>query len=561
MTARQEWIRIQRRLVEELKDSLYDTAGRHDPVLDRYYREYQQEFSNGYDRVASRDEIVQRIMRASVAYFGDFHSLKSAQDGILGLLEAAAERGRRIIFCVEMLHTKHQEHTDDYLRGEIDDEQLLWRVQWDENWGFSWPSWKRFLSFAIRRKEPLFGLNMHSDAHNALYLRDDYAARLVATLTRLYPRHLIAVVYGDLHMAQEHLPAAVNRELAEAGVKRRSVTVYQNSETLYWTLVNEQREAVVDYLKLRNDVYVLMNATPLVKFQSFEMWQHNRTANLNYQPDEINLYHEQNLFDRVHDYVDTIADFLGVELEEPAGFTVHTSVDLGLLDYLTATGRYSRDDTKALKSYAEMADSAYFERARVLYIGRSTVADVAEAAGRYILAQFRPAANEAVAERDEFYARCLVEALAFFCSKVIDPRRAPYSEREWKLVLTHYGRRRKLERIQRLDLNTAKAFLRHKEFEHRVLKSNSRTGAPRSLYSLEIDRHVALTRALGRDLGQRMYAGVSREVITRDLIREVMQDPVHERDVAVKRYFELLELLKDLEDTHPRREVNIKDEE
>jgi hypothetical protein len=544
MTARAEWIEIQKRLVDELKDSLYDKAHRKDSVLDTYYEEYQREFKDGFERVASRDEIVQRLMRTDIAYFGDFHSLVSAQTAMISLLRSAAQRGRKLILCVEMVHSKDQGHTQDYLDKETDDEQFLWRVKWDEKWGFSWKSWQRFFALANEYNAPLFGINYDARGPNALHDRDDHAAELIAALTRLYPRHLVAVVYGDLHMAEGHLPAAVQGLLYDTKVKRRAVRIYQNSETLYWKLVDKHLDSVVDYLKIRNDVYAIMNATPLVKFQSFAEWQHHRTANLNYEPDEIDLYHEQNLLDQVHQYIKTISDFLGIELEDTANFTIYTSSDHDLLANLVRRNVYTSAEMNALKDYAEMAESAYFERARVLYLGHVSVSNAAEAAGRYILSQVRPASDQPIDSRDEFYARCMVEAVAFFCSKVIDPRRAPRTGAGWQGVLDRFGTRRKLARPDRLDVQTAKSFLRHREYEQKVLETGRRNGAPRSLYTLPTDQHVALTRAIGRVLGQRLYDGVSHGDISRSQVREVMQDPIRVPGLSQRRYFELLELLK-----------------
>lgn len=196
----------------------------------------------------------------------------------------------------------------------------------------------------------------------------------------------------------------------------------------------------------------------------------------------------------------------------------------------------------ALKAYIEMAESAFFERARILYLGNFTVANAGEAAGRFILAEMRPASDEPLESRDEFYARCMIEALAFFCSKIIDPRRAARLEADWRTELERYGRRRKLGAIKRLDVLTARSFIRHKEYERRVLASDSLAGAPRKLYTLPTDQHVALTRALGRALGERLYAALGDEAITRETIVQAMQDPLREANRSRDRYFELLRL-------------------
>ena len=548
---REELIVIQKRLVEELKENIYDTVGRREPALDRYYREYQGEFKQGFERVSSRDEIIQRLMRTDIAYFGDYHTLRSSQTAVLDLLQGAAERGRKVVLALEMLHAADKNHAHDFIEGDIDEETFKWRIKWDQNWGFPWRSYKRLFDFSRRYEAPLFGVNINADyAEGGLLYRDRFAADLVSALTHLYPERLIAVVYGDLHLATTHLPQEVDNRLEIYKAKRRSLRVYQNSETVYWQLVSQRLEHVVDYVKLKRDAYVVMNATPLVKFQSYANWQHKRTVTLNDDDHsgDIDLFLDNAIVEQVHQYVVTIATFMGITLEETANFEVYTAADLDLLSNLVRRGIYTADEMNLLRDYMAMAESAFFERARVLYIGNFTVANAAEAAGRYILAELRPSGNEPVDERDEFYGRCMVEALAFFCSKIIDPRRHARNADEWTTVVAKFGRRRKLGRIHQLDLATARGFLNHRSYEDRVLTSGRFQGAPRSLFSLPTDQHVAVTRALGRALGDRLYGALDNGV-SRGLIREAMHDSLREAGLARNRYFQLLDLSREAKTT------------
>ena len=542
-TAREELIVLQKQLVEELKENIYDTVGRRGNALDRYYRDYRREFKQGYERLSSRDEIIQRLMRANIAYFGDYHTLRSAQSSVLDLLQGAAERGRKVVLALEMLHAADKHHAQDYLDGEIDDEAFRWRVKWDRSWGFPWASYKRYFAFAKRYGAHVFGVNINADNREGdLPYRDEFAANLVSSLTHLYPERLVAVVYGDLHLAGNHLPAAVQSRLDNYATKRRVVTVFQNSETLYWSLVRQRLEHVVDYIKMRRDVYVVMNATPLVKFQSFANWQNRRQELVWEGSDEIDLQAELALLDQVHHYVETIVDYLDIELEDTANFELYSTADLDFLSDMVLRGTYSADEMEALKDYIGMTESAFFERARVLYIGNFTVANAAEGAARYVLSERRPASDEPVEAKDDFYARCMVEALAFFCSKIIDPRRHARGSEDWRAILNKYGRRRKLGRIQRLDVQCARGYLKHKEYEAGVAESGSLSGVPRKLFGLPTDQHVMLTRALGRELGDRLYDGIGTGDVTKELIRDAISDDIRRPDVARNRYFELLGL-------------------
>jgi hypothetical protein len=542
-TERAELITLQKRLVEELKENIYNTVGRNDSALDRYYRDYQRQFKHGYERLSSRSEIVERLMRANIAYFGDFHTLRSAQSAVLDLLQGAVERGRKVVLALEMLHAADKQEAQEFMDGETDDETFRWRVKWDEKWGFPWASYKRFFAFAKTHDAPLFGININADDREGdLNYRDHYSADLISSLTQLYPERLIAVVYGDLHLAQNHLPHAVDTRLAKYGAKRRTVTIYQNSESLYWKLVEERLEHVVDYIKMTRDQYVVMNATPLVKFQSYANWQDQRQE-LIWEHDALDLRTDTGLLEQVHHYVQTICTYLDIKLEEDANFEVYTASDLDLLEDLVKRGVYTSTEMAALKDYLAMTDSAFFERARVLYVANLTVANAAEGAARYVLSEVRPVSNAPVVARDEFYARCMVEALAFFCSKIIDPRRHARNADDWDNILKDFGRKRKLDRIRQLDVATAKGFVLHRQYERKVLETGNQQGAPRSLFGLPTDRHVALTRALGRALGDRLYSTLESG-ISKQIIREAFFDELRKPDKSRNRYFQLLKLTR-----------------
>jgi hypothetical protein len=543
-TSRQELIAIQKRLVEELKETIYQHVGRNDPVLDRYYRDYQAEFKPGFERPASRGEVVLQLSRANLAYFGDYHTLRSSQTAVLELLEETlVVHGKPLVLCVEMLRARDNAVAHDYVAGRFDAPEFRKRVRWTRSWNFPWQSWGRFFDFAKVTGTPLFGVNIDADDRpDGLHWRDEYAASLVAALTQLYPQRLVAVVYGDLHMARGHLPGAVDRRLSEFGLRRRAVRVYQNSETVHWLLVERGQETVVDFVKLQRDVYCMMNATPLVKFQSFLNWQH-RASELVFEGSaatDADLM-EELLLDQVRGFVRTICEFLGITLEDPDNFELYTTQNLDFLDDLVARGHYTQPEIKALKEYIAMAESAYFARARVLYLGNFSVADAAEAAARFILAEMRPPSTDPVAERDDFYARCMVEALAFFCSKIVDHRRVARDAGDWRQVVRAFGKRKTLGAVQKKDLAVARAFLRHKNYERRVLKTGDYAGAP-PLFGLEDRLHVAVTRALGRALGEHMYEAVSNEKISRELVREAMKDDVRKPDQCRNRYFQFLRL-------------------
>ncbi len=547
-TSRQELIAIQKRLVEELKETIYQHVGRNDRVLDRYYRDYQQEFRQGFERPASRREILLQLSRANVAFFGDYHTLRSSQTTVLELLaDLRSQHHKQPVLALEMLRAADNHHAQRFLAGRVDAAEFRRLVHWTRSWNFPWQSWGRFFDFARAAGAPLFGINASLDGKKGeLARRDEFAADLIAALAQLYPDRLIAVVYGDLHMAHDHLPAQVAMRLAETGGHQRTVTLYQNSETVHWNLVEKGLENVVDYVKLRRDVYCLMNASPLVKFQSFLNWQHRASEMVFEGPAAADAdVMEELLLEQIRGFIRTICEFLDIKLEDPDNFELYTASDMDFLADMVKRGLYSHQEIKAMKDYIAMAESAYFARARVLYLGNFSVANAAECSARFILSELRPVSREAVEARDEFYARCMVEALAFLCSKIIDNRRSPRDGAQWRALVEQFGKRKRLGAVQKKDLRVGRAFLKHKRYEARVLRSGEYGNPPPGLYGLPANDHVALTRALGRTLGDMAFASLSAEKISRDLVREAMKDDVRQPDQCRNRYFQFLRLCAD----------------
>jgi len=80
------------------------------------------------------------------------------------------------------------------------------------------------------------------------------------------------VLFGESHMAPQHLPAAVRRKLPKA----RVATLLQNVDSLYWK-AEEEPGARVKAVQVSDDVFCVFNATPLEKYESYrqclERWR------------------------------------------------------------------------------------------------------------------------------------------------------------------------------------------------------------------------------------------------------------------------------------------------
>ncbi len=544
MRPRDELVGIQKRLVSELKQRIAEFSENPDPGLARYLSEYQAEFAKGFERAASREEVIDQLMRANVAYFGDYHTLRTAQSAVLSILrELAKQRKRKLVLGVEMFHAANNAHAQSLMDGRITSHEFRKAVRWYKSWGFPWQSFGRLFEFARVHAVPMFGLNVNADDRvNNLAYRDEFAAHLIASLTQLYPDRLVAVLYGDLHIAQCHMPARVDEELARFGIKRRQVQLFQNSEELYWQLVERKLEHVVDVLKVRRDAYCIQNATPLVKYQSFLNWQENSSELVFTGLEDLDLSSpgENTLLEEVVEFVRNIAAFLKVEIPDPAAFELSTAADLDMLENLVAKGAYSAKEVEALKDYMRLAETAFFVRANVLYLGNLSVSHAAEGAMKFILGMLRPMRTAAVEPRDDFYARILLEALAFFGSKIINPRRKARSLAEWREVELDFKNKRGLNDAQKTDREIARGYIAHAEHEEDVLMGRHSSVRINKLYALKTPVHVGLTRAIGRTLGDELFLAVSEERVPLETVKQAIFDDLFKGDIARSRYFKLL---------------------
>src|SRR5262245_9558981 len=74
----------------------------------RYIREFHEDFRR-YESAASWDDLVIACYKSNLIYIGDYHALPDAQGFAARLIDAVAERSRRMVLGVEMVYGRHQE--------------------------------------------------------------------------------------------------------------------------------------------------------------------------------------------------------------------------------------------------------------------------------------------------------------------------------------------------------------------------------------------------------------------------------------------------------------------
>lgn len=236
-----------------LRDS---TGGR------KYLREFTQAFRL-YDKALSAEEVDQKIDAASLVLVGDYHALAASQRFAAGLIEKIAAR-RPLVLCVEAVLSRDQAILDSWWRREIGEEELRKRLRFDREWGYEWLPFYELLSMARDHAEAIYGLDcLPREDMRRIRSRDRHAAAKIAEARRKHPDAVIVVLFGESHLAPEHLPRILREHLPGDSL----LTILQNVDALYWQAIGENASAV----SIAPDTVCVFNSSPLEKYESYRL--------------------------------------------------------------------------------------------------------------------------------------------------------------------------------------------------------------------------------------------------------------------------------------------------
>ena len=270
MQHRKRLFEVRKGMTRSLEEELFILQGAHSREIASFLKAYKNEFKSPY-RISKKSALIEAVLKSDIIFNGDYHTLRQSQRIPIRILREVVKSRPQIVLATEVVMMKHQRHLDDFMEGRTTEEQLLERIDYKMTWGFDGNNFLPWYDFAKKYNIKMVGLNTGKTGKD-LQERDKRGAELIVGLTMLYPKHLIYAIFGDLHMCRAHLPGEVIRLLGTYGLKRRTVTIFENSETIYWLLATRGLEEKVDVVKLRSDAYCVLNVPPWVKLQSHINW-------------------------------------------------------------------------------------------------------------------------------------------------------------------------------------------------------------------------------------------------------------------------------------------------
>jgi hypothetical protein len=398
----------------------------------KYLREFNQAFRS-YDSLLDSAQISSTLHSADVVLIGDYHALPAAQRHAASLFEQRALAGDRpVVLGVETIYARDQHILDEWWRREIEENELRQRIRFDLDWGYDWTPFYNLLVTARDHAEALYGLDcMPREDLRKIGARDRHAAAKIAEARLRHPDAVIFVLFGESHLAPSHLPRELHRFMPGAKI----LTVLQNVDALYWRAAGEPTHNV-EAVRVNDEVLCVFNATPLEKYESYRLFL-DQWSRCDDGPD---------FAPTIYNLIDSLVRFLEINRYSPHNSTqpkflvdmlpeVYGGSSEAMLRRLLSRKGIGEAEREAMLTSVEDRGSAYLPQVNAFYVREFQMIHAAEDATRFLHQACQglprrlngvPAARGDSGRKnpiDEFYARVIEHAVAYFGSRVLYPAR------------------------------------------------------------------------------------------------------------------------------------------
>ena len=394
-----EWLKTRRKLLESVKAQVQARLGRPSVRLRAYARAIEADYRGPWRR-AKPGDLDAALDGARIVLGADFHAYAQSQRALVRVLRARPAN-RPLILALECVAAEHDRTIARYLAGQMTEAKFLKAVRWDEDWGFPFAHYRAFFELCRDRGHRVVGLNTRGDD---LVRRDRWTAARLDALAASDPDALVFAVIGEWHVAASHVPKRL---------KHPAVTLLQDIEPLYFRL-SKATTPVPEVMRSGRERFCLMVSPPWMKWQSYLMYlEHAYDREL-----------EENLG---IDYSDHVASLVEV-LEADLGVVTNKSkLQVYCPDSRQSLSRLSPRLPKARQSallYHLEHDLSFFVPERDwLYLSRATINHASALAGQFLHGHLCRRQRSLWTQPADFLALIWIEAVGFFFSKWINPRR------------------------------------------------------------------------------------------------------------------------------------------
>ena len=511
----------------------------------KYLRDFSVAFRN-YQSVLSREQLQAMLRAAGILLIGDYHALPASQKYAGELIaELATSNKCPVVLGLETIFARDQHIVDEWMRGEIEEEELRERIRFDLDWGYQWEPFYELLAGARSHGVLLYGLDcMPRDDLRKIAARDRHAAEKIAELRLRHPEAQVVVLFGESHLAPNHIPELLQRLLPE----ERVLTVLQNVDALYWKAAGERRERV-DGVKVQEDVVCVFNSTPLEKYESYRLcldrWSREGSGAPDFSPTVYNLIESLARFLNINacsSHNGRQPKFLVDQLPE-----VYCRSSDELVSKLLQRRIAAEPDRKAIRARLAEQGSAYLPAMNSIYVTDFQMVHVAEEAASFLHHACRGSVSKPTngngsgqpEPEERFYTRVLEHALAYLGSRVLYPARTPVREADLYALYSQSQ-----AEIESSNAYSCAEYMRmldflvlHKDYEGSTRRYITTPALIEEGVRFTGERFDFSTRQLGYMLGTELYDAYVAGRIGKRFLRSLFFHKLDEAEDAREFYF------------------------
>ncbi len=530
---KQSFYDLQKKILSSIKAEVRKNLGPQPKYLKKYYEAYKREFRVKH-KYSSKQELIQQCLKSDIVLIGDYHTFSQSQKTALRILREIIQQKSKIIIGLEMLLSEHQKSVNAYLSRLITEAEFLEEIDYDNNWGFPWKNFKPIFEFAQANRIPILALNIKS---NNLKSRDEHAADIITRNLAHRPNRSIYVLYGDLHLARGHIPKEINKHLKHYKLTKKTMTIFQNSESLYWKLAEANTIHKIDVLKLSSNQYCIMNAAPWIKLQSYLHWFETGDSSIDDEINENNQYPEL-----IFQYYTILAEALKFKLSKNFEFKVLTSDQLSLMNDLFT----SKVNKKSVDSLIIQLKTIYFVNYRTIYLNTLSINAICESAAKMLYVNLTKNDGIYTKYSKDFYKSILHYCFTYFGTKLLNHKRKCDLEEDYEVISTRNLDHNSYDEEYILKLS-AGIILKHLSAQ-RIYINNKKYAAPKIFKGKNRDSlFIQVTSGIGNILGEKLYLGfVTNKLEDKAVIKLYKNKYLNVKHASVV-YFTLLRMLSKIE--------------
>ena len=107
----------------------------------------------------SQKQILADLKTAEIIYLAERHDSQGDHQAQLAIIKYLQANNPQIAIAFEMFQRPYQIYLDQYLAGQISENQLREKSEYDQRWGFDWEFYAPILRLAKAKKLPAIALN------------------------------------------------------------------------------------------------------------------------------------------------------------------------------------------------------------------------------------------------------------------------------------------------------------------------------------------------------------------------------------------------------------------